>query len=160
MTRGQLVVLGLGAALLVAAAVPWLMPAARLVDARLPAAGRAEAGPPPTLALAPLESYAAMVERPLFTATRRPAPAGAGVAAERNANLILGRYRLTGVIVTPARRSILLASAGNRTQTVVQGEAIDGWTLRSVERDRIVLENGGKQEIVPVGKPERTRTGR
>jgi hypothetical protein len=64
------------------------------------------------------------------------------------------------VIVTPRQRSILLAGANNRTQTVVQGAVIDGWTLIKVERDQIVLESGGKQEVVPVGKAEGTRGGR
>ena len=159
MTRGRLLTLILAGVLLAVALVPWLIPANRLVDARLPAAARSETSAPPPLALQPLEAYAATVERPLFTATRRAAPAGIA-PAERTAGLILGRYRLTGVIVTPGKRSILLASANNRTQTVVQGEAIDGWTLRSVERDRIVLENGGKQEVVPVGKPDTARGGR
>jgi hypothetical protein len=159
MTRGRLLTLILGGLLLAGALLPWLLPANRLVDASLPAAVRSETSAPPPLALQPIESYAAMVERPLFTATRRAAPAGVA-PAERNAGLILGRYRLTGVIVTPHKRSILLASAGNRTQTVVQGEAIDGWTLKTVERDRIVLENGGKQEVVPVGKPDTARGSR
>lgn len=159
MTRGRLLTLILGGVLLAVALVPWLVPAHRLVDARLPATARGETSAPPPLALQPIEAYAATVERPLFTATRRAAPPGMA-PAERTAGLILGRYRLTGVIVTPGKRSILLASANNRTQTVVQGEAIDGWTLRSVERDRIVLENGGKQEVVPVGKAEAPRGGR
>jgi len=159
MTRGRLLTLVLGGLLLAVALLPWLLPANRLVDASLPAAVRSETSAPPPLALQPIESYAAMVERPLFTATRRAAPAGVA-PAERTAGLILGRYRLTGVIVTPRKRSILLASAGNRTQTVVQGEAIDGWTLKTVERDRIVLENGGKQEVVPVGRPDTARGSR
>lgn len=160
MTRGRVLTLILGGVLLAIALAPWLIPASRLVDgSSLPAATRSEASAPPPLAPQPIEAYAATVERPLFTATRRAAPASLA-PAERTTGLILGRYRLTGVIVTPRKRSILLASAGNRTQTVVLGEAIDGWTLRSVERDRIVLENGGKQEVVPVGKPDTARGGR
>ena len=159
MTRGRFLTLIIGGLLLAVALVPWLIPAHRLVGARLPVAVRSETSAAPPLAPQPIEANAATVERPLFTATRRAAPAGMA-PAERTAGLILGRYRLTGVIVTPRKRSILLASANNRTQTVVQGEAIDGWTLRSVERDRIVLENGGKQEVVPVGKPETGRSGR
>lgn len=160
MTRGRLLTVVLAGALLLAALLPWAIPADRLAAVTLPAGPRGEVEAPASVRpLQPLDSYAATVERPLFTATRRAAPASAAVA-DRGSNLVLGRYRLTGVIVTPRRRSILLAGAGNRTQTVALGEVIDGWTLTTVEREQVVLENGGRREVVAVGKPDSARAPR
>jgi hypothetical protein len=128
---------------LAVAPIPWL---AGLETG--PAAGAD--GPPQLPEPRPANAFAAVTERPLFTATRRP------VAITRppaDANLVLGKYRLTGVIVAPGLRSMILAGGDGRSISVAEGTAIDGWTVREVTNARVVLENAGKREVIRV--PER-----
>ena len=114
---------------------------------------RQEAAPTPTprLDLPPIERFAALVERPIFTATRRSAPRQPGPEAApisgAATDLVLGRYRLTGVVVAPARRLILLKRPGDaKTIRVLEGETIDGWTLTQVSKTTLTLESGNRRE--------------
>lgn len=97
-------------------------------------------------AVAP-EALAVIVERPIFTATRRPPPAvlpaAAAPAAETpDKSLILGRYKLTGVVVTPTLRLVFVTKPGSRkTIAVARGKKLDGWVISEVEQHLIVLES-------------------
>ncbi len=73
---------------------------------------------------------------------------------------MLGAYSLSGVIVTPRRRIVLLKeTASGRIVRLKQGEQFEGWTLAEVAPDFIVLESGGRREVIvvrdrtPGGKP-------
>lgn len=139
------VVLGLlWLALAAAAAAPWLLaPSAWLGPA--PAPGGAAAAPalPATPAM---QTFAALVERPLFTASRRPPPVAAAPAA---GDLLLGRYRLSGVVVTPTRRIVLLREADSgKTLSVAQGERVGDWLVADVTRARIVLETATDRRVI------------
>ncbi len=155
----RLLVAALAVLCVVLAAVtvaPWLFDPA---DATADAAGREsqEAAPTPTprLELPPIERFAALVERPIFTATRRSPPRRPGPGAAPGAapisgagtNLVLGRYRLTGVVVAPAKRLVLLKRPGDgKTIRVFEGETIDGWTLTQVSKTTLTLESGNRRE--------------
>lgn len=103
-----------------------------------------------------LEHLAAIVERPIFTATRRPAPkpppARAAASADPPDNgLILGRYRLAGVVLTPNLRLVFVTQLGtNKTIAVKQGEELDGWVVVEVERHTIVLRSRERQETITI----------
>lgn len=114
-------------------------------------------GTPPAAALPrfdapPAGRLALLVERPLFTATRRPPPpAGttepADAAPAPDTSLILGRYRLSGVVVTPDRRLVLLTrKGGSATIGVAKGEMLDGWAVTEVEREFIVFERDARKK--------------
>lgn len=132
-------------------AAPWLFdPAA---DPTADAGGRdsqeAAPTPMPRLELPPIERFAALVERPIFTATRRSAPRRPGAAPISGAgtNLVLGRYRLAGIVVAPTRRLVLLRRPGDsKTIRVLEGETIDGWTLTQVSKTALILESGNRRE--------------
>lgn len=143
---------------------PWLFdPAA---DPTADASGREsqEAVPTPTprLELPPIERFAALVERPIFTATRRSAPRrpgpGAAPISGAGTNLVLGRYRLTGVVVAPAKRLVLLKRPGDgKTIRVFEGETIDGWTLTQVSKTTLTLESGNRREEFLVRDKSKTK---
>ncbi|MFQ5953719.1 MAG: hypothetical protein ACE5JZ_01475 [Kiloniellales bacterium] len=104
---------------------------------------------PPQLELPPIDHFAAVVERPIFTATRRSVQQRpeASPMSTSGPSLVLGRYRLTGVVVAPARRLVLLKRPGdNKTIRVVEGEEIDGWRLTQVTKTTLILESGGRRE--------------
>ncbi len=126
------------------AAVPWALSPANWSPPPSPAsAGAVPPAIPPARAA---ESFTDMIERPLFTASRRPAPA----AAEPDAgDLLLGRYRLSGVVVTPTRRIVLLREADSgKTLRVAQGESVGGWLVADVTRARIVLESKDDRRVI------------
>jgi hypothetical protein len=157
---------GLGLCCLVllgVALAPWLVdPLAYLAAARRADKVGREVAPllPPALETPPLDRFAAIVERPLFTATRRPAPAAPAAPVVSAEGLILGAYRLTGVVVTPTHRLLLLRRQDDRrTIRVAEGEAVDGWTIVRVASDKLVVESAGRQqEIIVREKPRPKRS--
>ena len=110
------------------------------------------------LAAPPLAAFAATTARPLFLATRTAAPQGEERTQPVHAadRLVLGRYRLTGVVISPARRSIVLTPVrGGRSRELVRGQDIDGWTLEAVTPGFVVLRSGEVRETIPLGKRQR-----
>ena len=125
----------LGALALVLAAVaiwPWLVPP--VPGAKPLAAVQANAPAPALAPLPPLASYAAVVERPLFSPSRRPAPgtsAAAGPSVE-------SRYRLLGVVATGPRKKAFIAD-GSRRLDITEGDALEGWTVKTIRPDSVIL---------------------
>ena len=90
----------------------------------------------------PIEAYSETLRRPLFHASRKPAPKLAtatpdAVAAESPV------LELIGIVIAPEGRSALirLPSLADLVEVSV-GERIDGWRLERIEADRIVLKSG------------------
>ena len=146
--------------LLAVAAAPWFIdPLAYLAPQGTPVAADGRAEPPvlPRFDAPSVDELAAIVERPLFTATRRPAPqaqrASAAVDNRPQSGLILGRYRLTGVVVTPTLRMVFVTQPGSRKTIAVEiGKELDGWVVTEVERHAIVLKSGEREETIVIGE--------
>ena len=140
--------------LLVAALVvwPWLSDSARTLQR--PAA-RAVAEAPMLPTLPPFSEFAAASERPLFSPSRRPP-----TAEQRGTSALEERYRLLGLVIAgKAKRALVGEIAGGRRFEVGEGDAIEGWAVKRIERDAVVfaspagettlmLRNGG-----PPAKP-------
>jgi len=131
------------ALLLVAAAIwPWVAPAGA---PRNTASTEGAAPPPPLRMLPPLTALSAIAERPLFSPTRRPnAPAAAPVETSQP-----GRYRLLGVIgVGNSRRALVVD--GSRRIEISEGGALDTWTVKRIEIDRVVLATPHGETVLSV----------
>ena len=128
----------------------------------LPAQRQARPVSPPTLAdldLSPVESFTETLNRPLFVATRRPpspleqlhGPRPAAPAAAKGERVILGKYVLRGVVVTPDQKLLLLKqmTTGQALRLKV-GDALDDWRIASITADLLVLDKGGTQQKVPL----------
>ncbi len=145
------------------ALVPWLVDPTDYLAAGPDAQAMTEVAEPPMaprLELPPIEQFAAIVERPIFTATRRTARAQpvARSAPAASGGLILGRYQVIGVVVAPGNRLVLLKRLGGaETIRLKEGEEIDGWTLVDVTRNEVVLESGGRREKIEIR--DKTREG-
>jgi hypothetical protein len=127
------------------AAWPWLM--SQSSPARRAAAP--EAAPGATLApLPPLSSYAAIVERPLFAPTRRPAPGAPAAAAGPS---VEGRYRLIGIVGTSAKRHAFIAD-GTRRADISEGDTFDGWTVKEIGADRVVLVSPAGETVLKLSR--------
>jgi len=112
---------------------PWLAP----MSSRDASGGYIET-PRSTRAIAPLPpfgSFSAVLDRPLFSPSRRPAaaenPTGSGLA---------GRYQLLGVVSAGGARHALVAD-GPRRFEIAEGAALDGWTVARIEQDRVLLSS-------------------
>ena len=120
-------------------------------------AASCQPGYEPAFGAPDLETLAVIVERPLFTATRRSAPPvqptpAATVAEPLDPALILGRYRLTGIVVTPGLRMVFVTEPGSRkTIAVARGKKLDGWLVSEVEQHVVVLESGDRRQRIKIG---------
>jgi type II secretory pathway component PulC len=97
-----------------------------------------------------------VTDRPLFSPDRRPT-ADAGETRGSWSALVLA-----GIVVTPDSREVLIAH-GNPSKIVhlQEGQSVDGWIVRSIAPDRVVVANGGdKHELRFLGKPEEERSAR
>jgi general secretion pathway protein N len=103
------------------------------------------AAPPPRRAApraTPIKAFSETLERPLFHASRKPAPKIASAAPEAAA-VEPPVLDLVGVVIVPEGRSALIRMPrASELIEVSVGERIEGWRLESIETDRIVLKSG------------------
>ena len=99
--------------------------------------------PPMSTTLAE-HAYPETANRPLFTPTRRPAPA-APVAGGAMAK---GTLTLQGVIGVGGLHVALLRDKNGKMHRVEKGKEVNGMTLSAVERDRVTLTQGGDSEVL------------
>lgn len=126
------------------------------VDPRLPEVnidGEAASTEEITLALpqraaGQLADFGVTLQRPLFIATRRPAPVavakpGAPAKPKAPPRSNLNQVRLTGVVMMPERAFGLLSVPGRNDLMRVQvGAAVKGWKVVHIAEDGMVLNNG------------------
>ena len=97
---------------------------------------------PAVVATAP-DAYPETVARPLFVATRRPAPE----APSQESTMVKGRFILQGITIHgDTRIAFLREKASGRTYRVERGKDVSGATLATVDTDRVVLAQGGDRE--------------
>lgn len=99
----------------------------------------------------PRESFKAMVDRPIFVASRRPSAqpgpdAGAAGAAD---GVAFGRYRFTGVVFTPKLRIAFVTDGDtNGSSALSEGDRLGDWTIMEIRRDGITLQSQERRETV------------
>lgn len=111
----------------------------------------AGAGPPPPT-VPPLNDYAAVWQRPLFSPDRQPEAAAGGDDAAS------GQLELTGVVMLPGlKMAILHDKSSNRDYRVVEGQPSRGGpVLVSLQPRRAVVESAGTRlnlQLVPGPSP-------
>ena len=90
----------------------------------------------------PIAAYSETLARPLFHASRKPAPELATATPEAPA-ADSPTLKLVGVVIVPEGRSALIRIPGSAKLVEVSvGERIEGWRLETIETDRIVLKSG------------------
>lgn len=106
-------------------------------------AGEAKLLPPIVLA-APEQVYPEMAARPLFTPTRRPAPAVVAQSA-----VVRGQFTLLGVTVAgDTRIAMLREKASGRLHRVERGGEVNGIKVTQIERDNVTLGQGDDKEVL------------
>ena len=88
----------------------------------------------------PLSDFTEILRRPLFTSSRspfEPTPTRAEPSG------LPSDIRLTGIAINPDKRQALLRTPQQpQGRWVEEGHSIDGWLLRSVRDDAVVLASG------------------
>lgn len=108
---------------------------------------------PPSLA-----SLGETRKRPIFIATRRPAAMNPDVSSDSE-RLILGRYRLMGVVITPSRRTVVVKPArGGKTTELRVGSTIEGWTVDEIAPKFMKLKSGAAEEIISLAPGQRNKS--
>jgi len=85
-----------------------------------------------------------LVERPLFSPTRRPAeseptPGAEPLPVEPVAPPSPIDFELIGIVIAGADRTVLIKSGNGSTIEVRESEAYDGWTVVLIEAERVVF---------------------
>jgi hypothetical protein len=132
------------------AAWPWLVPpvpSSRPITAPQPGAPGAA-----LTALPPLATYAAIVERPLFSPSRR-APASVMTIGPT----VESRYRLVGIFASGSKKKAYVAE-GSRRIELAEGDTLDGWKVKQIGQDRVLLSSpdgeAGALKLTRITAPE------
>jgi hypothetical protein len=117
---------------------------------RLAAVPRQETAPS-TFRMPPLASLREVVDRPLFSESRRPAPA----EASKEPTAKLPNLTLVGIFLSADRRQALVERGQPpRVEWISERQALEGWTVETIGPDRIILaRTDARQEIVVKDRP-------
>lgn len=138
---------------------------------RPPAVAAAQPGGPSLAAGAgaaalSLDALPETLARPLFSKTRRPAAARLAGTTEvpapiEQAPVAPEGLRLVGFMSSKERGPQALIRGGSDVpgNWVKVGEAVAGWTLSRIEKDRVVLESGGATAELVLNPTNPTREG-
>lgn len=113
--------------------------------------------PTENITLPPVETYAEMIDRPLFLSGRRPMeeqPEGADAIDEQTFSGQLN-IKLMGVIAVPkGGMTVLFVDSSGKYSRAEQDDTIEGWLVKEVKSDRVLLEQGGVVEELLLRKPK------
>lgn len=112
----------------------------------LPALAGEPSGPPlssPALPheTMPLEAFAALLERPLFSNTRRPALFRSDDGQSLDERQLRDTWRLSGIVLRAGRQSALFSRrpGGERLELEVGMRLEDNWVVERIAEDHVLL---------------------
>ncbi len=117
----------------------------------------------PSYAMAPVEDFSTILERPLFSPSRRPPAQGAVSTAASEPEL---QVTLVGVIISSEEQiAIVRLEDASRFVRLSVGDSFQGWILDSIEPSRVTFRRGDVEEYIeltyevppPVQKPKRRK---
>lgn len=101
-----------------------------------------------------LETFSAIDERPLFSASRRPL-LEQGIEKGGDKPERIGAYILQGIVIGENQRIALLVDPATRkTLRLAEGEGVGGWVARKIGEDYVHFESGGMERIVKLAETE------
>jgi general secretion pathway protein N len=124
--------LGLGAL-----AASELAAAPATLEQPAPAAAKTPAASAPAaFTLPPVQRFAVVTQRPLFSPDRKPQQHADTAGAWSS-------FVLAGIIITPQSREALVLHGKPQTVAHIQeGQALEGWTITSIYPDHVVFRDG------------------
>jgi hypothetical protein len=95
------------------------------------------------------DALAEVVERPVFSATRRPPSGQASATTGAAARPQSFELELTGVVVTGRQRLALVTQKGTaETVQLKEGDTYRGWTVDEIGAGFVVLRARGREQVV------------
>ncbi len=129
--------------------------------------------PQPRFTMPPITTYGETVTRPLFSPSRRPPVETTEIPVPKPVSDSDIKARLAAVIITPESRFALLQKPQEAEAIrLSEGQNFEGWVVKSILADRIVLSRGDSTQVVMIEdeirkappaarrKPRRTRRNR
>jgi hypothetical protein len=102
----------------------------------------------------PIERFNAIVERPLFSRSRKPA----AVAKDPTAAQSAAPFQLKGVLQSDGQRIALLrATPTMKSYDAWIGDVVDGWTVGQITDQSVELAKDGVSETVTLERPDSAR---
>src|SRR5262245_40574174 len=93
----------------------------------------------------PEESFAAVLERPVFSPTRRPVPSSGATAPSTTSAAFL----LVGVVISDSDRFVLVKPLStDKLERLREGDELAGWSAVSIAPDRVVFRSGAMEEEI------------
>lgn len=114
--------------------------------------------PEPSVALAPKSEFSLIAERPLFQPSRRPFIAATVAAPPPPAPApppppAIRAYTVVGVMVSGSRRlAWLKPPAGGSPARVAEGDVVQGWRVKQIDKDRVTFEAGALEHVLTLAK--------
>jgi hypothetical protein len=107
-------------------------------------------------------TLAEVVERPVFSPTRRPPPGQATAAGSSSARPQTFDLELTGVVVTGVQKVALVLPKGSaQTVQLKEGDTYRGWTVDEIGPGFMVLRSRGRKQVVHLSyRPQSTPSKR
>jgi type II secretory pathway component PulC len=107
----------------------------------------------------PEESYVDLVARPLFIEGRKPVNEPSPEAAQAAAKSESFDWQLTGVYSTKKTTSALFSRSKSKVakdnhRKITVGDDLDGWKLIEINKDRVMLKQGGNDKELLLRKPK------
>ncbi len=100
--------------------------------------------------------YAEVAQRPLFVAGRRP-PAAEAAATSAQVQT-LNTYTIVGIVAAPDRAVAVLRNPSGATVHLRAGQAIEGWTLETIEPNKLIFVSGGQRQELAI-KSDKNQQG-
>ena len=107
----------------------------------------------------PEESYVDLVARPLFIEGRKPVDEPSPEAAQAAAKSESFDWQLNGIYSTKKTTSALFSRSKSKVakdnhRKITVGDDLDGWKLTEINKDRVMLKQGGNEKELLLRKPK------
>ena len=98
-----------------------------------------------TFAMAPIEKFSAIIDRPIFSPSRRPATKQPGSEEQQQRS----NLALFGIAISAGEQIALVGvERGTGLIRMKKGEAFSGWVLVDIEGNRVLLRKGSVDEAL------------
>ncbi|MDJ0609132.1 MAG: hypothetical protein QNJ67_09145 [Kiloniellales bacterium] len=98
----------------------------------------------PVYRMPPMRQFDAILQRPLFSQSRRPVAVAEAAPAVVSGNLGLALLGIT--IASDERFALVIPEGGGDTLRLREGQDYQGWMLSAIEPDTIVFTRAGAEE--------------
>jgi len=101
------------------------------------------------------DSYAVITREPLFTEGRKPLKSEEATPLKMNKNKqpkIASKISLVGVSLSNEQSLALLKDTKGKYHRLVVGDALEGWTIKSIKKTTINVYSAGKNKTIALEK--------